>query len=91
MKRTEDIEFCHGSALMSKATEECGELVQAISKYANKGGRRNENKILEEAADAMVMITALIKYLEADEDKFFKRIEKSKKKFDRYYEEDYSE
>jgi hypothetical protein len=39
----------------------------------------------------MVMITALIKYLEADEDKFFKRIEKSKKKFDRYYEEDYSE
>jgi NTP pyrophosphatase (non-canonical NTP hydrolase) len=91
MKRTEDIEFYHGSALMSKATEECGELVQAISKYANKGGRRNENKILEEAADAMVMITALIKYLEADEDKFFKRIEKSKKKFDRYYEEDYSE
>ena len=91
MKRTEDIEFYHGSALMSKATEECGELVQAISKYANKGGRRNENKILEEAADAMVMITALIKYLEADEDKFLKRIEKSKKKFDRYYEEDYSE
>ncbi len=56
-----------------------------------KGVRRNEKKILEEDADAMVMITALIKYLEADEDKFFKRIEKSKKKFDRYYEEDYSE
>ena len=31
MNRTEDIELYHGSGLMSKATEECGELVQAIS------------------------------------------------------------
>lgn len=86
MNRSEDIEFYHGSGLMSKVTEECGELIQAISKYANKGGKRNENKILEEAADAFVMITSLIQYLEADEDKFFKRVEKSKKKFDKYYE-----
>ena len=86
MTRTEDVELYHGSALMSKATEECGELVQAISKYANKGGKRNENSILEEAADTLVMITALIQYLEVDEDKFMKRIEKSKKKFDKYYE-----
>lgn len=86
MNRSEDIEFYYGSGLMSKVTEECGELIQAISKYANKGGKRNENKILEEAADAFVMITSLIQYLEADEDKFFKRVEKSKKKFDKYYE-----
>ena len=86
MNKSEDTELSHGSALMSKTTEECGELVQAISKYANKGGARNENKILEEAADAFVMITALIQYLEADEDKFFRRVEKSKKKFNKYYE-----
>ena len=86
MNRSEDIELYHGSALMSKATEECGELVQAISKYANKGGKRNENKILEEAADALVMISALIQYLEVDENKFMKRVEKSKQKFDKYYE-----
>jgi NTP pyrophosphatase (non-canonical NTP hydrolase) len=86
MTRTEDIELYHGSALMSKTTEECGELIKAISKYANKGGKRNENNILEEAADTLVMITALLQYLEIDEDKFMKRVEKSKKKFDKYYE-----
>ena len=86
MKRTDDIELYFGSALMSKTTEECGELIQAISKYANKGGKRNVNSILEEAADTLVMITALIKYLDVDEDKFMKRVEKSKNKLDRYHE-----
>lgn len=86
MNRSEDNEFYHGSGLMSKVTEECGELIQAISKYANKGGQRNENRILEEAADTLVMITTLIQYLEVDEEKFFKRVEKSKKKFNKYYE-----
>jgi len=86
MKRTEDAELYFGSGVMSKTTEECGELIQAISKYANKGGKRNENCIFEEAADVIVMITALVQYLEVDEDKFMKRIEKSKKKFSRYYE-----
>lgn len=69
-----------------KAMEECGELVQACSKYLNRGGKRNESKLLEEAADALVMITALIQYLDVDEDKFFKKVEKSKSKFDKYYE-----
>ena len=71
-----------------KTTEECGELVQACSKYLNRGGKRNESKVLEEAADALVMITALIQSLDIDEDKFLKRVEKSKKKFDKYYEGD---
>ena len=69
-----------------KAMEECGELVQACSKYLNRGGKRNESKVLEEAADALVMITALLQAIDIDEDKFLKRIEKSKKKFDKYYE-----
>ena len=69
-----------------KAMEECGELVQACSKYLNRGGKRNESKMLEEAADALVMITALLQAIDIDEDKFFKRVEKSKKKFDKYYE-----
>jgi len=69
-----------------KAMEECGELVQACSKYLNRGGKRNEGKVLEEAADALVMITALLQAIDIDEDKFLKRIEKSKKKFDKYYE-----
>ena len=69
-----------------KAMEECGELVQACSKYLNRGGKRNEGKVLEEAADALVMLTALLQTLENDEDKFLKRVEKSKKKFDKYYE-----
>jgi len=71
-----------------KAMEECGELVQACSKYLNRGGKRNEVKVIEEAADALVMITALLQTLEIDEDKFFRRVEKSKKKFDKYYEGD---
>jgi NTP pyrophosphatase (non-canonical NTP hydrolase) len=86
MSKSDDVEFLQGSGLMSKVTEECGELIQAISKYANKGGKRNENRILEEAADALVMITTLVQYLEVDEDKFFKRVEKSKKKFNKYYD-----
>jgi len=69
-----------------KAMEECGELVQACSKYLNRGGKRNEGKLLEEAADALVMITAVLKKLNVDEDKFLKRVEKSKNKFDKYYE-----
>jgi len=69
-----------------KAMEECGELVQACSKYLNRGGKRNEGKLLEEAADALVMITAVLKKLDVDEDKFLKRVEKSKNKFDKYYE-----
>jgi len=69
-----------------KAMEECDELVQACSKYLNRGGKRNESKVLEEAADALVMITALLQAIDIDEDKFLKRIEKSKKKFDKYYE-----
>jgi len=69
-----------------KAMEECGELVQACSKYLNRGGKRNEGKVLEEAADALVMITAVLKKLDVDEDKFLKRVEKSKNKFDKYYE-----
>ena len=69
-----------------KAMEECGELVQACSKYLNRGGKRDETKMLEEAADALVMITALIQTLDINEDKFLKRVEKSKKKFDKYYE-----
>lgn len=69
-----------------KVMEECGELVQACSKYLNRGGKRNEGKVLQEAADALVMITALLQTLEIDEDKFLKRVEKSKKKFDKYYE-----
>ena len=70
-----------------KAMEECGELVQACSKYLNRGGKRNEGKVLEEAADALVMITALLQTLDIDEDKFLKRVEKSKNKFDKYYGE----
>lgn len=69
-----------------KAMEECGELVQACSKYLNRGGKRNEGKLLEEAADALVMITAVLKKLDVDEDKFLKRVEKSKNKFNKYYE-----
>ena len=69
-----------------KAMEECGELVQACSKYLNRGGKRNEGKLLEEAADALVMITAVLKKLDVNEDKFLKRVEKSKNKFNKYYE-----
>lgn len=69
-----------------KAMEECGELVQACSKYLNRGGKQNKGKVLEEAADALVMITAMLQTLDIDEDKFLKRVEKSKKKFDKYYE-----
>jgi len=70
-----------------KAIEECGELVQACSKYLNRGGKRNETKLLEEAADTLVMIIALLEMLDIDEDKFLRRVEKSKKKFDKYYGE----
>jgi len=69
-----------------KAMEECGELIQACSKYLNRGGKRNKTKVFEEAADSLVMITALLKILDIDEDKFLKLVEKSKKKFDKYYE-----
>ena len=70
-----------------KAMEECGELVQACSKYLNRGGKRTETKLLEEAADALVMIIALLEMLDIDEDKFLGRVEKSRKKFDKYYGE----
>jgi len=70
-----------------KAMEECCELVQACSKYLNRGGKRNEAQVLDEAADALVTITDLLLTLDIDEDKFFKRVEKSKKKFDKYMKE----
>ena len=74
--------------IIAKTMEECDELVQACSKYLNSRGKRNEGNILEEAADALVMITALLQSFDIDEDKFLKRVEKSKKKFNKYYEGD---
>lgn len=72
--------------VIAKTMEECGELVLACSKYLNSSGKQNESNVLDEAADTLVMITALVKYINADEDKFFRRVNNSKKKFAKYYE-----
>lgn len=56
-------DFC-GDKQMWKLAEECGELIQALSKYVTTGDKR---PVIEETADARIMI-AQIEYILGIED-----------------------
>lgn len=73
---------------LNKATEEAGELIQAIAKYRNEPSEENLNHLAEECADVLIMIQQLKEITGDKVDEFIqqklnrqlKRIEDEQKK-----------
>ena len=58
---------------LTKATEECGEFIAALSKLANDEGSRKD--VLEEMADVLVMLEQARYFLNIDSSELHKAME----------------
>ena len=64
-QKIERIADFYGDKQLWKLAEECGELIQALSKYVESGEKK---QVIEEIADAKIMISQIEYLLEIEDD-----------------------